>query len=88
MHCDLVVECDLTHNYASSCMRVLYVCIDRRSMMCAYAYLEGRSKRFSTQWLPTHSEPKDKGSRRKLRTPKSRKFKILHRDALQKAVDF
>ena len=27
MHCDLVVECDLTHNYVSSCVRVLYVCI-------------------------------------------------------------
>ena len=27
MHCDLVMECDLTHNYVSSCMRVLYVCI-------------------------------------------------------------
>ena len=27
MHCDLVVECDLTHNYVSSCVRVLYICV-------------------------------------------------------------
>ena len=49
--------------------------------MIVYAYLEGWSKRFSTQWLPTHSEPKDKGCQRKLQTPRSCKFKILHRDA-------
>ena len=33
-------------------------------------------------------EPKDKCSQYKLWTPGSRKFKILHWDALQKAVDF